>query len=101
MAAQVVQHGLFYPNLFANPAQQPIAVRSDLLPLGQPWNLADPAHFEASAAALAKLCTTGTYAGVFLTVLYLSPFVIARTASATLRARKDFLIVDACRLAGS
>jgi GNAT superfamily N-acetyltransferase len=82
IAAQVVRHGVFFPALFANPDQQPIARRPQFNPLGQPWNFSDPAHRAASLTALRGLCDGGMYTGVFVTVLY---------------GPTPFTIVDACQ----
>lgn len=81
IAAQSVGHGIFFPALFANPDQQPIALRPVFQSLGQPWDFSDPAHRTTSLAAIAPLCTGGLYSGVFVTVLYSGP---------------PFRIVDAC-----
>ncbi len=79
IAAQVVRRGVFFPALFANPDQQPIALRGGFAALGQPWDVSDPSRRAASLAALRPLC--GDYRGVFVTVLY---------------GAVPFEIVDAC-----
>ena len=89
IATQAVFGGLFVPSIFADPAEQPVALRRGWRRLAQPWNLSDPAHLRASAASLAAICAEGRFAGVYLTVLY--PGVVAGK-------RPDFLILDACRL---
>ena len=81
IATQVVTRGVFFPALFANPDQQPIALRSAFAALGQPWNLSDPSHRRDSMAAVSALCDDRRFRGVFLTVLYDGP---------------AFRIVDAC-----
>ena len=70
MAAQVVTRGVCFPALFANPDQQPIALRQPLPDLGQPWDMSDPVRSRASLTAIGLLCESRAYAGVFLTVLY-------------------------------
>ncbi len=95
---QVVFRDLFVPSLFANPAQQPIALRPAYASLTQPWNLTDAAQLHASASALAAVCAGGGFDGVYLTVLYPGRFAPEHTGAALLRARPDFLILDACRL---
>ena len=97
IATQLVMHDLFMPAIFAEPGQQPIALRARYEPLKQPWNLSDPVHFRASARALAALCESGDYPHIYLTVLYPGD-VASQAGMALLRARPDFLLLDACRL---
>ncbi len=101
IATQVVARGLFMPAIFANPAQQPIALRPAFETLKQPWNLTDAAHLRATVAALAPVCAARAFAGVFLTVLYPEPWLGDAAAEALLHAQPDFLILDACRLAAA
>ncbi len=98
IATQVVFRGIFVPHVFANPAQQPMALRNAFQDLTQPWDLTDAAHLRATAAALAPLCAEKPFAGVYLTVLYPGPFISAGAGGALLVARPHFLILDACRL---
>lgn len=95
---QAVFHGLFVPAVFANPAQQPIALRPAYRTLNQPWNLTDAPHLHEAALGLAKICAGGGFAGVYLTVLYPGDFAPGGVGGALLHAQPDFLIVDACRL---
>jgi hypothetical protein len=98
IATQVVFRDIFVPAVFANPAEQPIALRAAYAPLAQPWNLSDAAHLHATAAALGALCDRGVFRDVYLTVLYPGSFLPGRAGTATLYAAPDFLILDACRL---
>ena len=81
IAAQVVVRGIFFPALFANPDQQPIALRPEFQVLTQPWDFSDAAHRRQSLTALAVVCASGRYAQVFVTILY---------------GDAPFRIVDAC-----
>jgi hypothetical protein len=96
LAAGVAVRGVFFPALFANPAQQPIVLRATWRDWAQPWDLADDAHREAAARRIAALCD-GRFAGVFLTVLY-SGGVAAAAGPAVLAATPHFVLLDACRL---
>ena len=98
IATQAVFGDIFVPAIFANPAQQPIALRPAYLPLRQPWNLTDPAHRRDSAARLSSLCLSGRFSGVYLTVLYPGHVLATLEQKALLHAGPDFLILDACRL---
>jgi hypothetical protein len=98
IATQVVFRDVFMPAIFANPAEQPIALRPEYQSLTQPWNLTDAAHLEASATALAAVCATHRFPRVTLTVLYPGRFLPAHLGGSLLHARSDFLILDACRL---
>ena len=98
LATEVAMRDLFVPSLFANPAQQPIALRPADASLTQPWNLTDAAHLRASAAALAMVCAGQRFRGVYLTVLYPGGFLPRHAGAALLQARPNFLILDACRL---
>ena len=99
VATQVVGRGLFFPAIFANPTQQPLALRPEFLPIAQPWDLTDPAHWRATRQGLEPLCAQHEYSGVFLTLLYGSRFTDARLGDAVRYRQRDFAIVDACRLA--
>ena len=98
LATQVVFSDVFMPAIFANPAQQPIALRPEYQSLTQPWNLTDIAHLHASATALAALCATHRFPRVTLTVLYPGSFLPGRVGPALLHAQPEFLILDACAL---
>ena len=98
LATQVVFREIFMPALFANPAQQPIALRPAYAALTQPWNMTDDAHLHATGAGLAALCDRHGFRGVYLTVLYPGAFLPGQVDAATLHAQRDFLILDACRL---
>ena len=97
IATQAVLHGMFMPAIFANPAQQPIALLPRYLQLKQPWNLSDPAHRRASALALGHLCAQHAFPEILLTVLYPGPWE-RRQGPAVLRRQRDFVILDACAL---
>ena len=96
IATQLVFRGLFVPSIFANPREQPIALRHDS-GLGQPWDLTDAAHIRAALPALAGLCATGGFSGVFLTVLYPGGVAAHHEGFGLVSARPDFLVLDACR----
>ena len=81
IAAPVVARFVFFPALFANPDQQPIALRPEFQSLVQPWNFSDPDHRTASLVRLAEICASRRYSGVFVTILYGGP---------------AFSILDAC-----
>ncbi len=98
IATQVVFREIFMPALFANPAQQPIALRPAYAVLTQPWNMTDAAHLHATGAGLAALCDRRRFRGVYLTVLYPGSFLPGQVGAATLHGQRDFLILDACRL---
>ena len=98
LATEVAFRDLFVPSLFANPAQQPIALRPADASLTQPWNLTDAAQLRASAASLAAICAAQRFRGVYLTVLYPGGFLPRHAGAALLQARPHFLILDACRL---
>ncbi len=98
IATQVVLRDVFMPAIFANPAQQPIALRPEYAALAQPWNLTDAARLHAAASALDAVCAARRFAGVYLTVLYPGRFVASQVGAALLHAQPDFLILDACRL---
>ncbi len=98
IATQSVFGDLFVPALFANPAQQPIALRPAYAALTQPWNLTDADHLYATADSLAALCRSGGFPRVYLTVLYPGGFMPTHAGAALLHAQPDFLILDACRL---
>ena len=98
IATQVAFRDVFMPAIFANPAQQPIALRPQYQSLTQPWNLTDAVHLEASAKALVAVCATHQFPRVTLTVLYPGRFLPAHLGRALLHAQPDFLILDACRL---
>ena len=98
LATQAVSREIFVPALFANPAQQPIALRPAYAALTQPWNLTDAAHLHATGAGLAAVCDRHGFRGVYLTVLYPGGFLPGQVGAATLHAQRDFLLLDACRL---
>ncbi len=95
---QAAFRDLLVPSLFANPAQQPIALRPADAALTQPWNLTDATHLRAAADALAAICAGQRFGGVYLTVLYPGGFLPHRAGASLLQARPHFLILDACRL---
>lgn len=98
IATQAVFREMFVPALFANPAQQPIALRAAYRLLPAPWNMTDSAHLHATAASLAALCVKHDFSGVYVTVLYPGGFLPSQVGAALLHAQRDFLILDACRL---
>ena len=98
IATQVVFRDVFMPAIFANPAQQPMALRAAYVALKQPWDLTDAAHLSATAAALAPVCAARQFAGVYLTVLYPGAFIAGHAGAGLLSADPEFLILDACRL---
>lgn len=98
LATQAVSREIFVPALFANPAQQPIALRPAYAALTQPWNLTDAAHLHATGVGLAAVCDRHGFRGVYLTVLYPGGFLPGQVGAAALHAQRDFLLLDACRL---
>lgn len=95
---QAVFGDVFVPAVFADPAEQTIALRTRYASLTEPWNLSDAAHLHAATVALKSLCQKGEFRGVYLTVLYSGSFLPPRVGAALLHATPDFLLLDACRL---
>ena len=96
IATQLVFRDIFMPAIFSNPSEQPIALRPAYRALGQPWNLTDALHARETGAVLRRLCGEGGYRGIYLTVLYPGHGAVNPVGMSLLRARPDFLILDAC-----
>ena len=97
---QAVTRHLFVPMIFANPTQQPLALRAPLDPLKQPFNFSSGEAIMASRLRLAPICAA--WPNVYVTVLYPRPWLrAALPPQAVLGSEPHFLLLDGCALDGA
>ena len=97
---QVVRRHVFVPMIFANPTQQPLALRPEFAGLNQPFDLSGPEGIAASRLRLATLCAA--WPSVHLTVLYPQPWLRAALPPLAMQGgTADFMLLDGCALGGA
>ena len=99
-----VRQGVFVPMIFANPAQQPLAIRPAFVDLIQPLDLSSPETVAASRLRLQALCPASDparrFTRVYVTTLYPQDWLRAVVApEAMLSDHAHFLLLDGCALA--
>ena len=96
IGTQLALRDVFVPAIFANPREQPIALRAAYRPLNQPWNLEDASHVRMATSRLRGLCASHQFAGVFLTALYPGGLATDHAGLGLVYAGRNFVILDAC-----
>ena len=101
---QAVRREIFVPMIFANPAQQPLAIRAAFVDLIQPVDLSGPAALAPSLARLRALCPAvdpaRRFARVYITIFYPRAWLRAvLPPDALLADRPHFMLLDGCALA--
>ncbi len=100
---QAVFHGDFVPMIFANPAQQPLALRPEFAGMNQPIDLTTAQDVKDASERIRGMCAHG-FPGVAITVLYADParrFTDPAGASVELYGTPNIRLLDGCRLAGA
>lgn len=100
---QAVFHGDFVPMIFANPAQQPIALRPEFAGMNQPIDVTTAQDIRDASERVRGMCAKG-FPGVAITVLYADPdrhFTDPNGASVELYGTLNIRVLDGCRLAGA
>jgi len=97
---QAVRRHIFVPMVFANPAQQPLALRLEFAGLNQPFDLSGAEAIAASQQRLATLCAA--WPSVHLTVLYPQPWLRAALPPLAMQGgTAAFMLLDGCALGGA
>ena len=100
---QAVFHGDFVPMIFANPAQQPLALRPEFQGMNQPIDVTTAQDIRDASERIRGMCGKG-FPGVAITVLYADParrFTDPNGASVELYGTPNIRVLDGCRLAGA
>jgi len=95
-----VRRHIFVPIVFANPAEQPLALRAEFAGLNQPFDLSSAKAIAASQLRLAGLCAA--WPSVHLTVLYPQPWLRAALPPLAMQGgTAAFMLLDGCALGGA
>jgi hypothetical protein len=97
IATRAVYRGIFAPSVFADPFQQPVALRPDFKSIHNSVYLGSDNDVRSAAAEFAALCQTNSYSGVFVTIIY----PIQAFPLAAVYTTPHVLILDGCRFAAS